>query len=214
METSNLLFFDTEFTGLRQDTTLISLGITDITGEYKFYAELTDYDSEQINDWLRENVLKNLFLIKPTILPFSLNIFNEGKVCLYKGREDELLPVLTYWLMNINNTRKCFRDLVMWSDCYAYDWVLMRDIFFDNDPTFCDYIPRDLCTLFDIKGIDPDESREEFIKDKLQSIEDEMLTVEDYVNASGPTTVKHNALWDALVIRECYKKLMEMPCVN
>ena len=35
-------FFDTEFTGLRKDTTLISIGIVSDTGD-RFYAELTDY---------------------------------------------------------------------------------------------------------------------------------------------------------------------------
>jgi hypothetical protein len=37
---------------------LISIGLTD-TGD-TFYAELTDYDPNQIDDWLQENVLNNL----------------------------------------------------------------------------------------------------------------------------------------------------------
>lgn len=37
------IFFDTEFTGLHKNTTLISIGCVDENGR-TFYAELTDYD--------------------------------------------------------------------------------------------------------------------------------------------------------------------------
>lgn len=43
------LFFDTEFTGLHKNTTLISIGIVSECG-CKFYAELTDYDKTQIDE--------------------------------------------------------------------------------------------------------------------------------------------------------------------
>ena len=56
------LFFDTEFTGLHKNTTLVSIGIIDSEGSKAFYAELTDYDATQIDDWLRENVISNLLL--------------------------------------------------------------------------------------------------------------------------------------------------------
>lgn len=50
-------------------------------------------------------------------------------------------------------------------------------------------IPFDICTLFKIKGIDPDVSREDFAG----------------INSESK---KHNALWDAKVIKECYLKAM------
>ncbi len=40
------VFFDTEFTGLRQQTTLISIGLVAETGE-TFYAELTEKLTEK-----------------------------------------------------------------------------------------------------------------------------------------------------------------------
>ena len=49
------VFFDSEFTGLRQDTTLISIGLVAEDG-HMFYAELTDYDRNQVYPWLEENV--------------------------------------------------------------------------------------------------------------------------------------------------------------
>ncbi|WP_376716592.1 hypothetical protein [Vagococcus carniphilus] len=57
------VFFDTEFTGLHKDTTLISIGLIAENGN-KFYAEFTDYDKTQIDDWLQENVINNLYLEK------------------------------------------------------------------------------------------------------------------------------------------------------
>src|SRR4051812_43587809 len=53
------IFFDTEFTGLRQNTTLISIGLV-TEDRREFYAELTDYDRSQVNEWIRENVLSRL----------------------------------------------------------------------------------------------------------------------------------------------------------
>lgn len=42
------VFFDTEFTGLHQKTTLISIGLISEDGK-TFYAELTDYDQTQVD---------------------------------------------------------------------------------------------------------------------------------------------------------------------
>jgi len=55
------IFFDTEFTGLHQNTTLISLGMISECGK-TFYAEFTDYDKSQVDDWIRENVVEKLVL--------------------------------------------------------------------------------------------------------------------------------------------------------
>lgn len=53
--------FDTEFTGLHQNTTLVSIGLVSDEGE-RFYAELTDYDETQCDDWITKNVLDHLLL--------------------------------------------------------------------------------------------------------------------------------------------------------
>ena len=49
------LFFDMEFTGLHKNTTPISIGIVSEGGK-TFYAEFTDYDESQCDDWIKENV--------------------------------------------------------------------------------------------------------------------------------------------------------------
>jgi len=43
------IFFDTEFTGLRQDTSLISIGCITETEEI-FYFENTDYNADQVDE--------------------------------------------------------------------------------------------------------------------------------------------------------------------
>ena len=80
----------------------------------------------------------------------------------------------------------------MWSDCLAYDWVLFNNIFgtaFDI-PKNVNYIPRDICTLFDIKGIDPDINR---------------IIFSELINQT-----QHNSLSDAIVIKACYEKLVNL----
>lgn len=79
----------------------------------------------------------------------------------------------------------------MWSDCLSYDWVLFNELFGGafNIPKNVYYIPFDICTMFELAGIDPDISREDFcgIKDKSK---------------------KHNALFDVKIIKACYEKLL------
>jgi hypothetical protein len=83
----------------------------------------------------------------------------------------------------------------MWSDCLSYDWVLFSQIWGHafNIPKNVYYIPFDICTVFKMKGIDPDVSREKF---GCGEVYNEMP--------------KHNALWDARVIKMCYEKLNDV----
>lgn len=145
------IFFDTEFTGLHQNTTLISIGLVAETGQ-TFYAELVDYDKSQINQWLQENVIDKLVLSEYDNAAY----LTEWRL---KGNEIDLIDALRIWL-------KQFEEVEMWSDCLSYDWVLFCQIFGHafNIPKNVYYIPFDICTLFKAKGIDPDINREEFSK--------------------------------------------------
>lgn len=172
------IFFDTEFTGLHQKTTLISIGLISECGK-TFYAELNDFDQSQIDDWLTENVIVNLEMsfTRPQIVRVKDNDTR------YFGNTEMLKSELTNWFFQ-------FESIEMWSDCLSYDWVLFNQLFGHafNIPKNVYYIPFDICTLFHAKGIDPDVNREEFSNMKEGS-------------------QKHNALWDAKVIRECFVKL-------
>ena len=145
------IFFDTEFTGLHQNTTLISIGLVSECGK-TFYAELFDYDKSQVDDWIKSNVLNNL--LNQNMLRNSLD--GTDIVRCFCDRLT-LREYLKNWLSK-------FDSVEMWSDCLSYDWVLFNQIFGHafNVPSNVYYIPFDICTLFKVKGIDPDVSREDF----------------------------------------------------
>lgn len=157
------IFFDTEFTGLHAGTTLISIGCISETGE-EFYAEANDYAVDQVNDWLRQNVVAHLG--------------TDG----FQGTRAEIAVELTKWLERVASGGQ----VEMWSDVLAYDWMLFCELWggATNLPKCVYYIPFDLGTLLKVAGIDPDISREDFADMKTGAL-------------------KHNALWDARVIREC-----------
>lgn len=197
------LFFDTEFTGLHQATTLISLGIISECGK-TFYAEFTDYDKAQIDDWLENNVISNLLLSKnidESVGKFYWRNSNDISV-------DNFECIGLSWMVanNLEAWLSQFGDVEMWSDCLSYDWVLFCELFGHafKIPKNVYYIPFDICTLFLTKGIDPDVSRERFATNVF-SENDEPLFFDE--NKNLLETKKHNALWDAFIIRECYNKL-------
>lgn len=173
------IFFDTEFTGLHQNTTLISIGLITETND-TFYAEFTDYDENQIDEWLQTNVINNLKFN-------SVYHTHNAKNWEFVDNTNSIKYFLSDWLGQ-------FDTVEVWSDCLSYDWVLFNQIWGHafNIPKNIYYIPFDICTLFKIKGIDPDINRELFCGINLDN------------------AVKHNALWDAKVIKKCYEKLMDI----
>jgi len=185
------IFLDTEFTGLHQNTTLISIGLVAMDGR-EFYGEFNDYDQNQVDDWIKDNVISNLSYPSEDEGEYYSKIrfdptLSELEKSDVKMRSDTgmIRRGLGIWL-------KEFPSVEIWSDCLVYDWVLFNNIWGDafNIPSNVYYIPFDICTLFKLKGIDPNISREKFI-----DLEDSSL--------------KHNASYDAKVIKQCYLKLMD-----
>jgi hypothetical protein len=179
------VFFDTEFTGLHQNTTLISIGLIAEDGE-TFYAEFTDHDKGQIDQWIQDNVIDNLLILTNGTYAFRLNPSKDGI-----ETDEGYFAGHTYYIQTKLRDWFCQWDKVeIWSDCLSYDWVLFNQIFGHafNIPKNIYYIPFDICTLMKVKGVDPDINREEF---------------------ACTTGKKHNALHDARVIKECYDKLMQ-----
>jgi len=192
------IFLDTEFTGLHQNTTLVSIGCVSEDDRY-FYAEFNDYDSSQLDDWLRENLISNLRFSPPSegedeyyaVSRSPNNIIGQdiyyGFSLEMRGNKKEITSELSRWL-------KQFSNVEIWSDCLAYDWVLFNDLFGGAQglPENIFYIPFDICTAFKMIGVNPYINRENFCK-----------------FPSGP---KHNALHDAKVIKSCYKKIQQTYC--
>jgi hypothetical protein len=143
------LFFDFEFTGLHQNTTPISLGIVSECGK-TFYAEFTDYDENQVDEWIRKNVVQYLKVQDPAFVFYPA-------ASEYRGPREMVAKLLEIWLIQ-------FGKVEMWGDTLAYDWVLFCELFGGalHIPKNVYYIPFDLSTLFKERGYDPDTSRREF----------------------------------------------------
>jgi hypothetical protein len=197
------IFFDTEFTGLHWNTTLISIGLIDETGR-TFYAELNDYDASQVDDWLKDNVISNL--VMPVSFSGELydpNSWSKKNVTL-RGNSETVKLALEDWFQDLlgglvswvgydsDNKPKLVEEplIEMWSDCLSYDWGLFCNLWEHvfKMPKCIYYIPFDICTSFRNCGVDPDINREEFC------------------NYNGKIK-KHNALFDAKIIKACYLEL-------
>lgn len=179
------VFFDCEFTGLHQHTTLISIGLVSEDGR-TFYAEANDYNKGQITDWLRDNVIA-LLRFDETVWESLPKLDLEHHIM--KGSRSQIAKALMAWLVQ-------WEQVEMWGDCLAYDWVLFCQLFGGGAECLqqanVSYIPFDLATLLAVAGVDPDVNRTE------------------YAGFSFPSVVlsRHNALFDAKVLRACYERVM------
>ena len=177
------IFFDTEFTGLQKDTTLISIGCID-ENERTFYAELTDYDKKQVNDWIQENVIDNLTLGKKP----DIKIENDNYEIV--GNKKAVAKALKEWLED-------YDEVQLVSDVCHYDMVLFIDLFggaFDipeNLNAACHDINQDIAKHLDI-------SEKEAFDYTREGLVDEEITGD-----------KHNSLYDAKVIKSIYAKVSE-----
>jgi len=174
------LFLDTEFTGLRQGTTLISLALVAADG-HEFYAEFSDYDRAQCDAWIEENVLGGTLWLRSGTAPFERR---EGDRWECLGTRAEVAAVLRRWLEETGPAE-------VWADAPAWDWVLLCELFGGamGLPKCLYYLPFDLTTLLKARGLDPDADREVL---------------------AGPVPdglPRHNALHDARVTRAVWQRL-------
>lgn len=198
-------YFDTEFTGLQKYTDLISIGIFAESGNF-FYAEFTDYDKDKCNDWINENVIKNLLL---TDVPEGAHLDMARKDMLVKGDKNRVRASLIMWLGNLAYGENW--EFV--SDVCHYDMVLLIDLLsgggtaFDCPKAFspvCVDINSRIARKFKTSEYKAfDASRERALDVILKKEYPEVYARYD---AIGEYEInKHNALFDALVIRELNK---------
>lgn len=183
------VFLDTEFTGLIQDTTLLSLAMLTL-GEHYFYAELTVFNEQQLQ--LLED--KHQFRPEFSLQEMAANtVLRKGKGTLVKGDPAFVAAQLVLFL-------KPLGSIEIWADCPAYDWVLFRNLFEDafylpiDIQNYCN--PFDLQTFLHLKGMDYNITREELIEDQITKI--------------PVPRRKHHALWDVWVTRLCWERLNKM----
>ena len=181
------IYFDTEFTGLHKNTTLISIGLID-ENDRCFYAEFTDYDESQCDDWIKENVIKNLKHKGTHDLHLKGYNPREDKTWII-GSKDEVYNALYEWLL-------VYDRIQLVSDVCHYDMVLLIDLFgtaFDlpqNVNPACHDINQDIARYYEISEKEAfDFSREELLQNNAIVIEGD----------------KHNSLYDAKVIKTIYE---------
>lgn len=197
------LFFDLEFTGLRKDTTLISIGIVAEDGK-KFYAELFDYDRDQCDDWIKENVINNLKFKNPKEHEQNYYVVSRYKnnpipSDLYKGYSVELQGNKKEVAQELSRWISQFDSVQFVSDVCHYDMVLLIDLFGtafdlpDNVSPVCHDINADIARHYGISERKAfDKSREEIVSELCgKQIEGE----------------KHNSLYDAEVIKAIYEEI-------
>lgn len=190
------IFFDTEFTGLHKDTTLISIGMVDEGGRC-FYGEFTDYDESQVSVWIEENVLSNLMLKDRGMMERLKNAFKDGgyDVTMVRGGRAVVFSELKHWLDK-------YDEIQFVSDVCHYDFVLLIDLFgtaFDlpnNICASCHDINQDIASYYGVSEHTAfDINRDEIVDEPFLS---------EFVS-------KHNSLYDALVIRLVYSKVNNYP---
>lgn len=180
-EDFHIVFMDTEFSSLEQDNELISIGMCDLDGN-KFYGEIEDFDVYNCSDWVICNIIPTL--AKGTFYDDRYEDGNNIIEC--RMQKDEIKIAVTSWLQSICEFDK---KILIVADCLAYDWVLFVELIKDEGGQLPDnifYVPVDLITVLLMKGIDIDVSREKLVN----------------MDSSN----KHNALHDAEVVKEIWKK--------
>lgn len=194
------IFYDAEFTGLYQNTSLISIGL--FSGYAYFYAEFNDYDQSNISDWIKENVINNLVLTdrRPGTGRKIINKNPDHYSIEAYGNTNEIRDELLAWLKNESDLAG--KQIQIYSDCYAYDWMLFNQLVCENGdalnlPEYIYYIPIDLSTALQLCNTDPDIEREKLLSDStVEILKNRIPLFKDLGDH-----FKHNSLWDAIVCR-------------
>ena len=190
------IYFDTEFTGLRKDTDLISIGLI-TEGGNTFYAEFTDYDRTKINAWLLKNMIKNLE--HPEYKPDYENYRIEADRKLIQFH-------LNKWLEGVRDGR----EVQFVSDCASYDTVLLFDLL-TGGGTALDLPEWISPVVFDI--LYPISGELAYGYNMLSNIHKAFdfsreLIIDDWgFHFDG---MKHNALYDAKIIKVICENFIEM----
>lgn len=180
------IFFDTEFTGLHKNTTLISIGLID-ENDRSFYAEFTDYNLDQCDSWIKDNVINNLIFKHRS--NFWIDEIGEETIC--KGNKEFIREKLKNWL-------SYYDDIELVSDCCHYDMVLLIDLFNSALSTpfvpICHDINEDIANHYTYTCNNVNEAFD--------------INRESLLNTQISGN-KHNALYDAKVIKTLYKQFYD-----
>jgi hypothetical protein len=171
-----LAFLDAEFTGEHAKTTLVSLGIVGM-GDESLSVTFNDYDVDQVTPWLRENVLSLIDESKSVSSSTGYEIVSSWFETYSAGDRVSLVSAGK------------LTDILLLFELWHFGFPGRR--YFHHLhclPKCLNHAAHfDLPTILFLAGIDPNIDREEFGGDQL-------------------TGTRHEALYDALVVRECFRR--------
>ena len=202
------IFFDTEFTGLHKNTSLISIGCVSEYGE-TFYADISDFPRRGLSNWIKENVIANTILLSKSPSQY-LNFVMENMDEDHKYIMGSLKKVKEYfvkWIDEIRRRHHKHDKILFISDVSHYDMVLLVDLITCGGealdlPKYITPVVYDINQLIFEKENKKDSS---FTMYNAFDLNRESLLSEDFDPGLSFDLKKHNSLWDALVIKDIYE---------
>ncbi len=171
-------FCDAEFTGEHQYTSLVSIAIVGIEDE-QIYLTFNGYQPEQVTPWLKKNVLAHID--SDSSISYSEGYRQLSSWFDSYSQGDQIS------LVSVGKTLDMILLFQLWHQAYP------QRKYFHNLYCLPPYLNHsahfDLPTIFWLAGISPDLDREKYIGNTIHGI-------------------RHDALYDALVVRECFKRLV------
>lgn len=220
----HILIFDTEFTKLSKDGKLLSIGICDTLTSKTFYAECTD----NIEEYINSEEYKNNEFMKNNVIPNLISQLPNNEISLKDNDATIILDsfifvsdALLKWLYDLHN--KLNIPILFAADVNHYDFVHLIDLLTKGGTAFD--IPKYVlpwCIDYNIELNNYIELLEVQAKNKGKNLIDafdisrEKLYQKIYNGKPnwvekkirlvfGGTfdidTLKHNALYDALIIK-------------
>jgi len=199
------IFFDSEFTGLTKDASLLSIGFVTLDSRYHFYVEFPWPLQWGPNEWMQNNVVANFSFRKET---YQLQGIDGGHTMPPEPTDESIIeagifkswfrPFFLHWLEMVNNTPFIFpdqRQFLFISDCAAWDWILFTDLITQGKSAL-DLPDQIHPAVYDINTDLHRIFGNGFEQDRAELVGMKKIT-------------KHNALEDAKVIRETYLWIQE-----
>ena len=176
------VFLDTEFTGEHAYTTPVSFGLVTLD-EKELYVTLNDYDKDQVTDWLKENVLSK---INPKESVSKKEAYLKISSFLKNYSQGEKISLVSAGKMT---------DIILLFEMYHHQENLEAK-YYHYSKYLPDYLNHkehiDLDTMF-------------YLADIKQAANADR---ESYAGLDIEKK-KHNALYDAKIVRACYLKLIK-----
>ena len=190
------IYFDTEFTGLTKNTDLISIGLVAENGS-TFYGELTDFNIAKCDQWVKDNVVS------------KLKYYNRYDYYYKENNHSvEILDTKHRVGVHLNLWLNSFLEEIQFvSDVAHYDFVLLIDLLTQGKSALDlpEYIAPAVYDINQLMAQKLDISMHQ----AFDLNREEILVNMHRAGIPDLSIEKHNALWDAFVIKELYSAFTE-----